>query len=273
MMPHGMLDPYSLGVRRYRKALYLALVEGRNLRWAARTIYTTEEERELAEGEVRALAPAAIVPLGSDAPRGRDPALLREGFLRRFPPASDRRCVLFLSRIHPKKGLDRLLDVMPRLIDQRPDLLLLVVGSGEGDHMDSVKRQIDHLGLGESVLLCGHLTGDLKWGAYAVAELFVLPSRQENFGLVVAEAMQMRLPVVVSNRVNSCCYVAQSQAGVICDCDDSGALYGAVASLLDDPTTAAAMGARGHSFATAKLTWEASTDRLESCYSEVLQDR
>ncbi len=273
IMPHGMLDPYSLGVRRARKAVYLALLEKRNLRRAARTVYTTEEERELAEAAVKGLAPAAIVPLGSDAPHRRDPAPLRQDFLNRFPSARDRRRMLFLSRIHPKKGLDRLLDVLPRLIAGRPDLLFVIAGSGEDEHMSSMRRQIENLGLSDSVLLCGRLTGDLKWGAYAAAELFVLPSRQENFGLVVAEAMQMGLPVVISDRVNSRSHVDQAQAGVVCDCADPGTLYEALVGLLDDPSAAAEMGARGRSFAVAELTWEASTDRLESCYSEVLRDR
>ncbi len=272
VMPHGMLDPYSLGVHRLRKALYLALVEKRNLRGAARTLYTTDEERALAEANVSGLAPAAIVPLGSDAPHDLDPTPLRAGFLNRFPSTRNRRCLLFLSRIHPKKGLDRLLDVMPRLLERRPDIMLVVAGSGEAGHMAATRRQIESLGLAGSVLLCGRLAGDLKWGAYATAEIFVLPSRQENFGLVVAEAMQMSLPVVVSDRVNSHVYVARAQAGVVCDCADSGALHRALADLLDEPSTAARMGARGRSFAVRELTWGASTDRLESCYAEVLGD-
>lgn len=271
VMPHGMLDPYSLSVRRLRKAVYLALVERRNLRGASRTVYTTPEERELAESSVNGLAPGAIVPLGADAPHDRDSAPLREAFLASFPSARDRRCLLFLSRVHPKKGLDRLLDVLPGLIAQRPELLLVVAGSGADEDMSAVRRQIARLGLADSVLLCGHLSGDLKWGAYAAAELFVLPSRQENFGLVVAEAMQMGLPVLVSDRVNSCSFVARARAGIVCDCEDPRTLRRALADLLDDTSASAEMGARGRSLAVRELTWDASTDRLESCYSDVLE--
>lgn len=267
MMPHGMLDPYSLGVRRLRKALYLAAFERANLTRAERIVYTTEPERQLAESSLSGLPAPAIVPLGADAPPTADRAALAEDFLESFPAARSRRRLLFLSRVHPKKGLDRLLAILPALVARDPDLLLVVAGSGEAEHMASVRRAIDELAIGRSVVLCGRLDGRLKWGAYAAADCFVLPSRQENFGLVVAEAMQMGIPVVVSDRVNSCDHVERARAGIVCDAADPDALVAAIVECLERSKD---MGLRGAAWARRELTWERSTRLIENCYREVL---
>jgi glycosyltransferase involved in cell wall biosynthesis len=270
IMPHGMLDPHSLSVRRLRKAAYLALIERANLQAAYRMVYTTTEEQRLAEDAASPLPTGVVVPLGADAPdtdRG-EPA--RE-FHTRFPQTRGRRVLLFLSRIHPKKGLDRLLDVMPALVERNQGILLAVAGSGEEAHVDAARRRAEDLGLNDSVLFCGHLTGALKWGAYSAAEVFVLPSRQENFGIVVAEAMQMGLPVVVSRRVNTWTYIEKARAGIVCDGADLDELRGSVERILDDPASGRAMGERGRALARQQWTWSTSGARMEACYRDVLE--
>ena len=115
-------------------------------------------------------------------------------FLERFPKARGRRQLLFLGRLHVKKGLDRILTVLPSIVRAFPDVLLTVAGDGTPEFKAMLKDVIKAQGLENSVMMTGRLDGAAKWGAYASAELFLLPSRQENFAIAVAEAMHMRIP-------------------------------------------------------------------------------
>ena len=110
-------------------------------------------------------------------------------------------------------------------------------------------------------------------GAYASADLFLSPSRQENFAVTVAEAMQMGLPVIVSNRVNTWPYVKESRAGLVLpDNEIERTLGNSLIMLLQNPCIAKSMGKRGKEFARANLTWARATACLLSCYEEVLRD-
>src|SRR5262245_33296039 len=129
LMPHGMLDPYALTVKRWRKKLYFLAIERKNLLAAQRLIYTTPEEARLAKAEFPSLPKGVIIPLGGDAPISNFGDLASE-FLERFPKARGRRQLLFLGRLHFKKGLDRILAILPSVVSTFPDVLLTVVGEG-----------------------------------------------------------------------------------------------------------------------------------------------
>src|SRR6266540_1277690 len=215
LMPHGMLDPYSLTVKRWRKALYLWALERGNILAAQRIIFTTAEEARLAQ-TAGTLPKGIVIPLGGDAPYDRSEELALR-FLERFPKARGRRQLLFLGRLHFKKGLDRILRILPAIGQMFPDVLLTIVGDGSAEFELNLKTSIKAEGLQDWVLMTGRLEGAEKWGAYASAELFLLPSRQENFAITVAEAMQMAVPVVISNRVNTWPYVQDAGAGLVVD--------------------------------------------------------
>jgi glycosyltransferase involved in cell wall biosynthesis len=270
LMPHGMLDPYSLTVKRWRKALYLWAIERRNIMAAQRLIYTTAEEARLCAMKSLSLPKGVVIPLGGDAPCENSEKLASE-FLERFPRARDRRQLLFLGRLHFKKGLDRTLMVLPSIAMVFPDVLLTVVGDGTPEFEARLKRQISAQKLEDNVMMTGRLTDDLKWGAYASAELFLLPSRQENFAITVAEAMQMGVPVVISNRVNTWPYVKAAGAGIVLDEEriESG-LEDAILSLLRDYETLRHMGKHGQEYARKNLTWAGAASKLLKCYDEVL---
>ena len=136
-------------------------------------------------------------------------------FPEHFPKARNRRQLLFLGRLHWKKGLDHILAILPSIIESFPDVLLTIAGAGEPRFTEALKKVVVSQGLEHHVLVTGMLEGALKWGAYASAEVFLLPSRQENFAITVAEAMQMGLPVIISNRVNTWPYVKEAGAGLI----------------------------------------------------------
>jgi glycosyltransferase involved in cell wall biosynthesis len=270
LMPHGMLDPYSLSVKALKKSTYLQLFERHNIACAQRMIYTTKEEERLAALAGLRLPPGELVPLGASASSAsRDD--LRAQFLARFPQVGGKRTLLFLGRIHPKKGLDRILNCLQSLKRSIPNVLLVVAGDGEAHHIRQVRQLVSALALDDHVLFAGRLDGELKWASFAGAELFLLPSRQENFAITVAEAMQMAVPVIITDKVNTWPYVKEARAGLVLDeCDINSLLPRAVEELLKDDTTRSEMGVRGSRYARERLTWHASAQKLLACYNQVL---
>jgi glycosyltransferase involved in cell wall biosynthesis len=271
LMPHGMLDPHALAVRRWRKTFYFWALERKNLFAAERLIYTTPEEARLATAEFPSLPREAIIPLGGDAP-SENFGDLASAFLENFPKARGRRQVLFLGRLHFKKGLDRILSVLPSLVGALPDVLLTVVGDGPPRFVRALEKRILRQKLENNVMMTGRLGGALKWGAYASAELFLLPSRQENFAITVAEAMHMGLPVIISDKVNTWPYVKEAASGVVIDeAGIEGSLAKCLFSLLRDTEARKIMGMRGRNYARKYLTWSSATVSLLKTYEDVLK--
>jgi glycosyltransferase involved in cell wall biosynthesis len=269
-MPHGMLDPYSLSVERWKKALYLWAIERKNIASAQRLIYTTAEEAHLAASQLSPLPEGVVVPLGADAPDGGADELASR-FIEQFPKARGRRQLLFLGRLHIKKGLDRILAAFPAVARAIPDVLLTIVGDGPPEFQAMLKRTTAAHNLDNHVLMTGRLDGEAKWGAYACAELFLLPSRQENFAITVAEAMQMGVPLIISNKVNTWPYVRDAGAGVILEEERIEADLGAsIISLMQDVERRSRMGSRGREYARKNLTWSHAASSLIQCYHEVL---
>ena len=270
LMPHGMLDPYSLSVNRWRKAFYLRTIESKTISAAERLIYTTVEEQRLAATQLAFMPTGIVIPLGGDAP-AESSASLASRFLERFPRARGRQQVLFLGRLHPKKGLDRILTVLPAVVRAHPDVLLTIVGDGAPAFEARLKRVIATNDLENNVLMTGRLEGAQKWGAYASAKLFLLPSRQENFGIAIAEAMHMAIPVIISDRVNTWPYVKESGAGLVLDeIGIERQLQEALMSLLAAPKKIERMGRAGNEYARKNLTWRQATSSLLRCYEDVL---
>jgi glycosyltransferase involved in cell wall biosynthesis len=196
--PHGMLDPWSLRQSKWVKRLYMLLRLRKDLNRAAAIHYTTPIERNLA-GVLNLKPPAIVEPNGLDMsefndlpPRGR--------FRAPFSIASDRPIVLFLSRIHPKKGLDLLVPAFAR--GNLADALLVIAGPDDAGYRGEVERMIADNALTGRVLFTGMLKGAARIEALVDADLFALPSYQENFGIAVAESLACGTPVVISDQVN-----------------------------------------------------------------------
>lgn len=272
LMPHGMLDPYSLGIRRWRKRVYMAAVEGDHLRRARRMIYTTSEEQRLADSQVPKLPDGAVVHLGAEAPTV-DPIGMATEFIDAFPIVRNRRQLLFLGRLHEKKGLDRILSALPEIVHVHPDIILTIVGSGSPQFEQTIRLEIERLALGDRVLLAGFLQGTLKWGAYTSASLFLLPSQQENFALSVAEAMHAGLPVIVSDKVNTWPLVNDAGAGIVIPDPLTGAtLASAIIKLLNDRNGMRKMGRCGKEYAKQHLTWRRAAREMLDCYQDVMRE-
>jgi glycosyltransferase involved in cell wall biosynthesis len=199
LAPHGMLDPWSLRQSKWVKRLYMFWRLRYDLNRAAAIHFTTTIERDLAAATLR-LAPASIVePNGLDFSEF-DPPPARGRFRASHAIAPDRPVVLFLSRIHPKKGLDLLVPALAR--SGLADALLVIAGPDESGYRPEVERLIAQHALGDRVLFTGMLKGAARVEAFVDADLFALPSYQENFGIAVAEALACGTPVVISDQVN-----------------------------------------------------------------------
>ena len=129
----------------------------------------------------------------------------------------DQRILLFLSRIHPKKGLDLLIDAFASVAGSDPRLHLMIAGPDQVGWQATLQQRASELGIAERITWPGMLSGELKWGAFRCAELFCLPSHQENFGIVVAEALACGLPVAIAKPVNVSTDVANAGAGIVFD--------------------------------------------------------
>jgi glycosyltransferase involved in cell wall biosynthesis len=218
VFPHGMLDPWFRKVQPIKiwgKQLSWWWAEGPLLRDAAAVLFTTDEERIASHD---AFWPyrvnGATVGYGTADVAG-DPGAQIAAFRDAAPDLGGRRFLLFLSRIHEKKGCDLLIEAFASIADRDPGLDLVVAGPDQGGLTERLKTQALRLGVASRVHFPGMLTGDAKFGAFRAAEAFTLISHQENFGVVVAEAMACGAPVLISNRVNIWREVAADGAGLI----------------------------------------------------------
>ena len=263
--PLGTLNRWGIqNRRRDLKKLSFQLIERGVLGRAAAVHYTSEKERiEASEFGFRCRAeiiPNAIEPQGHIPERG--------AFRRRFPQIAGRRVVLFLSRFDQKKGLDLLLPAFARVRVRVPDAVLVLAGSGDAAFVRQLEGECTRLGLGESVLWPGFLTGADKLAALVDADVFVLPSYSENFGIAVIEAMQIALPVVISDQVAIHQEVTMARAGIVTPWD-RGPLAEAVVRLLQDPQLGRELGRNGRALVEDRYSMHAVTSRLIELYEDV----
>ncbi len=205
LFAHGMLDPYfkrRFPLKHVKKILYWYPVEFWVLRRAWRVLFTTESERVLA-GQSFALSSwrAAIVPYGIDIP-GTPRETNIAAFHAAVPALNGKRFIVFLGRIHPKKGCDLLIEAFCTLASSDPQLHLLMAGPDPDRWGDTLRTLAVKAGAADRIHWPGILRGPAKWGAFLAAEAFILPSHQENFGIAVAEALACGCPVLLSDQVN-----------------------------------------------------------------------
>jgi glycosyltransferase involved in cell wall biosynthesis len=215
---HGMLDPYfkrAFPLKHWKKWLYWAPVEYRVLRDAYRVIFTCEVERVLAEESfwLHKWTPW-VVPYGTMPPEG-DAAAQREEFFALCPEVRGRRFLLFLGRIHPKKGCDLLMDAFAKIAAKDAAIDLVIAGPDQQGWRARLEQIAKASGIAGRIHWPGMLRGDAKWGAFYAAEAFVLPSHQENFGIAVAEALACGRAVLLSDKVNIAAEIAQDGAGLM----------------------------------------------------------
>jgi glycosyltransferase involved in cell wall biosynthesis len=216
VFPHGMLDPWfkrTYPLKHLKKWLYWPWAEYRVLRDAAAVLFTCEQERRLArESFWLYRCVEKVAPLGIARPPG-DSHSQRELFLNRFSECRGKRIVLFLGRIHEKKGCDLLIRAFAESAAEHANLHLVMAGPEQQDARPW-RELAGNLGIAHRITWTGMLAGDLKWGALHGAEVFALPSHQENFGIAVVEALACGVPVLLSREVNIWQEVIEDGAGL-----------------------------------------------------------
>lgn len=214
---HGMLDPYfNKNKFKFIKKLPFWFISERNIiAMADAAIFTCQEEARLAKRSFPFFrCNPKITTLGVDSTKKND-NFLSNAFISEFPQLKGKKFGLFLSRISRKKGIDLLIDAIDKADFIPEDFVFVIAGPDTEDLKSKLVEKICLKGLTNKFFWVGMLSGDIKWGAYTLAEFFILPSHQENFGIVVAEALSTGTPVLISNKVNIWQEIEKSSGGIV----------------------------------------------------------
>jgi glycosyltransferase involved in cell wall biosynthesis len=257
----GTFNPGGLRFRGGKKKLYIAAIERPIMRRATTLIALTEAERESFR-ELDVQTPVEIVPNGIDIPPLRLDAEAR--VQARFGIAAGAPVVLFLGRLHPTKGAERLLDVFTRVTAQNRDVMLVMAGPDEWRLEEQCRATMERGGSANQVIFAGMLTGDDKADVLARADLFALPSIGEGFSMAVLEALASSTAVMLSPGCNFP-EVEAAGAGVVIDTDPA-AMADVMMRLLSDRDELRAMGARGRRLVAERYSWDVIADQLIEVY-------
>ncbi len=265
---HGTLDPFLFHRHRLRKRVYEALFETRNLENAAAVHFTADEEMNLAQSAGLRFR-GVVVPNGVDLKLPCDRNQLREQFVRDWPKTSGKRIILFLGRLTFKKGLDLLAKAFGAVARTRSDVHLFLAGPDDEGYGKKVRQWLDDEGMLDRVTFAGMLEGERKEAAFAAAEMFVLSSYTENFGIAVAEALAAGTPVIISNKVNIWREISDAHAGLIVNCD-SDELARAISTLLDSSELRRDLAEAGKQLVAEKFNWPKIAVKMMAVYSDVI---
>lgn len=267
--PHGSLDPFDLRKRSLLKSVVGPLYIKRLLNESSGVLLTAQLEADRLVsygGNPRKYSVALPIPAGA-----RTPENARQHFRRQQGIAEDAFVVLFLSRIDYKKGLEFLIPSLAKLKKAHPRLVFLMVGSGHAAYVQTVKSLLADHGVAEWTVQPGFLSGEDKQSALAASDIFALPSLNENFGIVIVEAMRAGLPVVVSTEVYIHKEIVEAGAGYACDpaifsCHDA---LKALLCMKDQQRLT--MGENGRNAVLHTFSPEAATKKLLEVYRSVLE--
>jgi glycosyltransferase involved in cell wall biosynthesis len=260
--PLGVLDRYGMTRRRpILKRLSLALLDGPALNRAAAVHFTSEAEREAA-GSLVDPARAAVIPLGVSAPTQADPSDL----LRTVGTPPDRPRLLFLSRLDPKKNLDGLLRALALLREGGPQPFLLIAGAGEPGYVDALHRLARSLDLERSVAWLGPVADGRKAAAWAAADIFILPSHSENFGIAAAEAMLAGKACILGNGVALALEAVKARAAYLTGANPTD-IAEAIRIVLADPAGARKTGRRARAYGATRFASAVAAQGLEALYA------
>jgi glycosyltransferase involved in cell wall biosynthesis len=215
---HGMLDPWFR--RRYPakhliKQCFWWMGEGVLLRDAAAVLFTSEEERAVSRNAFRPYhVRERVVAYGTASPPGPDSSA-EAAFRASLPGLGDKPFILFLSRIHVKKGIDMLIDAFAAVAPQTTDLQLVIAGPANAATLSALQARAVACGVAARIHWPGMVRGSAKWAAFRACQAFVLPSHQENFGIAVVEAASIGALVLITDKVNIWREFAAADAGLI----------------------------------------------------------
>jgi glycosyltransferase involved in cell wall biosynthesis len=259
----GNFDPERLKFRSLKKRIYLAGIERPILRWATTLIACTAAE----VASYRALGVSTVcrvIPNGIDPGRYRREARPQTDARWDIPPGAQ--LVLFLSRVHPLKGADRLIEAFFQIAERCPRAVLMVAGPDDGGLERKYRASIQAMGLGQRVRFPGMVLGEDKLDLLARADLFCLPSFGEGFSLAVLEALASGTPALLS----PCCYFPEAEAAGAARIApvQVDSIAAALVDLLGNPQRLLAMGQAGLDLVRRHYSWEHIAERMTAVYEE-----
>lgn len=257
----GMLEPWAMNHRRWKKYIAWQLYQRRDLRRADCHHATAETEAE----HIRRLGldvPICVIPNGVDVPESRPGRASK-----RYETRGERRTALFLGRIHPKKGLLMLIDAWARV---RPvGWHLKIIGPDELGHRTELENAVTATGLRDMISFAGPVDGEAKRSAFFDADLFILPTHSENFGMVIAEALAHGLPVLTTTGA-PWSMLPERGCGWWVDATVDGIVKGLGQATSQNSETLVAMGAKGRGWVAAEFGWARVAKKFVATYESIL---
>ena len=263
---HSELSDWSLRQKALKKRLYRLCLLDRMLNDAGAIHAITNAEKEQVQ-KLGFETPVVVTPNG--VKQSRFEALPSpQRLIRRFPKLKGKRVILFLGRLHPKKGLDILARSFSTVARHFEDAVLLIVGPDKFGTRENMEAILRSKGLLDRTLFTGLLTGEDKLAAMSCADLFVLPSHSDVLGIAVLEAMASRLPVIITK---GCEFpeVSEHGAGLVVEADEAP-IAEAISLLLSDTALRDRMGRRGHKLVTERYSWEATATIMVNLYQALV---
>jgi glycosyltransferase involved in cell wall biosynthesis len=264
---HGMLDDWCMDNQTLKKRLYL-LLGGRKFLHNSSAIHCTAKAEV---SQVKRWTPKGtleVVPLVFDPNEYLNPPPTSDSDKFWPPRGEDRPIVLFLSRLHHKKGIEKLIAAAAKIIKLH-DARFIIAGSGEPDYERKLQKLVTTLDLDQCVEFVGFVEGDRKTALFRAADIFVLPTSQENFGLVIPEAMASGLPVITTKGVDIWPELEASGGALIID-EREDRLITSISNLLEDSASRTSMGRAGKAWVEDTFSGDAVVNGYIDLYRRAM---
>jgi len=265
--PHGMMEPWALAYKAWKKKFYFILFEKPSLQKAnAIQMIASTEARDISTLNLK--TPLVFVPNGINS-RDFESLPSAELFYEQFPKTRNKILIIFLGRIDPKKGLDLLSTAFAKAHEKFPETHLIVAGPDNTGFLPTAESYFSEAGCKDSVTFTGMLTGAIKYAALAAANIYVAPSYSEGFSMSVLEGMATGLPCVITTGCNFP-EAAEAEAASVVDIN-AEQIANALIGLLQDPIQAKNMGDRARQFILENYTWDRVALKLISVYQDIIR--
>ncbi len=262
--PLGQLCEWSLQQGARKKQIYSTLIERANLN-QAQALHLTSQQEQQEVSQLGLKTPSFVLPHGLSIPAPLPDARHRLRQLLNVP--ADEPVILFMSRLHPKKGLEYLIQALGKLVDRR--FTFVLAGSGSPEYEAEIDTVLSSAGIRDRTYRSGFVSGEMKDLLLQGADLFALTSHSENFGVVVLEALAVGIPVLVTPGVALASVVQQHQLGYVSELD-VGAIAAAIQDFLNHPQAAKEMGDRARQLIFENYIWERIAANMSEVYTSIL---